>query len=154
MALKRVGDKKRVARGPLAKLLRAALYVVVALFLGWVFIAIRHAPPLWYLLENNQDRQIFYAAFQPCDEEAIATKRYTVEGDPIYSYAEILGRGQRGCRMRIKVDYSADRFGDATLLNVDTYCYSLKMDSNSDYGSPDVLVASNCEDIPRRQVRL
>jgi hypothetical protein len=59
MPLKWVGSK-RVARGPLARLFRAALYLVAPLFVGRVFVAIRHTPPLWYLLENNQDRHAFY----------------------------------------------------------------------------------------------
>ena len=141
--------RKRVARGPLARLFRAALYVVALLFVAWAFVVIRHAPPLWYLLENNQDRHAFYAAFQSCEDASIATKHSTVEGDPIYTYGEILGQDERGCRMRIKADYSADKFGGARMLNVDTYCYSLRIELNSDRRYPDILIASNCEGTSR-----
>jgi hypothetical protein len=77
-----------------------------------------------------------------CEEAAIATRHSTVERHPIYSYGEILGRGERGCRVWIKVDYSQDKFGDAEVLNVDTYCYSLRTDSNSDHRYPDISIAS------------
>lgn len=148
MPLTRVG-RERAARGPLARLFRAALYVVAILSVGWIFLAVAYAPPLWYLLETNRYPHIFYAAFQSCEDAAIATKHSTVEGDPIYSYGEVLERDKRGCRMRIKVDYSADRFGDPRALNVETYCYSLRMKSSSDHRYPDILIASNCEGTSR-----
>lgn len=150
MSLKRVGSKE-VARGPLARLFRAALHVVAILFVGVVFLVMVQGPPLQYLL-GNHDRQAFYIAFQYCQEMTIATKRFTVEGDPIYSYGEIFRQDERGCGMRIKVDYSADRFGDPRRRYFNTYCYSLKIESNSDSIYPEILIATNCTS--RGEVRL
>ena len=81
-------------------------------------------------LLGNPDADCFVKAFEECETATIKNMSTTVEGDPIFFYAQIILTGD--CKIFFEVDDSLDYYGHNSLLN-GIMCFDVRVSDNKQY---------------------
>lgn len=71
---------------------------------------------------GKPDVDCFLNAFEECKSASIKNKVNTVEGDPIFLYADIMS----DCQISVRIDNSLDKFSGK--LTEDAICFDVKLD--------------------------
>jgi len=65
-------------------------------------------------IQGKPDAQCFIESFEKCEYATMKNMVYSVEGDPVFSYAEII---EDGCQLVLTIDDRLDKHGHNSLLD-------------------------------------